>query len=480
MRNIKFYFLLIQLIFFSSILFSQNEIHRISKELKIYELSLIWKELSYNFANMDNCPGLNMDSLYRKYMSIVTNTENDFEYFKSLQQFLAHFNNGHTHSEMPKYIWENLTYPLLITSYKSGKLFIENIGSHYTKDINIGDEIIKIDNIPAMKYIEKFGMSYIAETHANTKIKEAMFGRGSNYFLPKTYKKKITLEVKGPKGIRKAEIPYDKDVKPSFNDSIKQSRYQYIINKTHYSKNQNNFLVDSVNSFSYIRLTECNKQLQDFYLAKYDSILMYKNLILDLSDNEGGDGRYTATTIFSLTDSDSLRWFDSKTRIHNAHYKAKAASRIYYFSPEEVTESDKKLYYPFFYNNAYETVDNWTFNNPYTSENRYNGNIYVIMNENTASAAEQIILTMQFSNKVVLLGKKTSGALGQPLTVKLPSGIIIYINTSKTINSKGVDVSSGIIPDIEFNFSDFYLTESEKELLKNFIEFIRNTEVSKI
>lgn len=473
MKNLRFHFLLAQLLFISIISFSQNDIRRINKELKMYELSMIWKELSYNFANMDNCPGLDMDSLYRKYVPIVTSTENDFEYFKSLQQFLAHFNNGHTRCEMPKYIWENLSYPLLITSHRNGKLFIENLGSRYKKDISIGDEIVKINNMSAMKYIEKFGMSFIAESNAITKLKEAMFGQGVNYFLPKSYKKRLNLEVKGTKSYKKIIIPYDKAIKPSLKDSIKQNSHQYINNTTGYSKNQNIFVIDSIDNFSYIKLTECDKQLQDYYIAKYDSILMYKNLILDLSDNGGGDGRYTSTTIFSLTDSDSLRWFDSKTRVHNAHYKAKAASRIYFFSPEEVTESDKKLYYPFFFNDAYATVDNWTFTNPYPSESRFHGNVYVIMNENTASAAEQIILTMQFSDKVVLLGKKTSGALGQPLTIQLPSGITVFINTSKTINLKGEDVSSGIKPDIDYDFSDFYHTNNKESLLRNFIEFIK-------
>ncbi len=32
-----------------------------SKEQKVYELSMIWKEMSYNFDNMNNCP--NLDNL---------------------------------------------------------------------------------------------------------------------------------------------------------------------------------------------------------------------------------------------------------------------------------------------------------------------------------------------------------------------------------------------------------------------------------
>src|SRR5690606_35928277 len=74
----------------------KKDINRISKEQKVYELSYVWKELSYNFDNMDNCPNVNLDSLYQAYIPIVQNTKNDLAYCKTIERFLAHFNNGHT------------------------------------------------------------------------------------------------------------------------------------------------------------------------------------------------------------------------------------------------------------------------------------------------------------------------------------------------------------------------------------------------
>ncbi len=61
-----------------------------SKEQKVYELSMIWKEMSYNFDNMNNCPGLDMDSLYFSYIPKIQETTNDFYcYIKHNRYFMS-------------------------------------------------------------------------------------------------------------------------------------------------------------------------------------------------------------------------------------------------------------------------------------------------------------------------------------------------------------------------------------------------------
>jgi len=132
---------------------AQTGINRISKEQKLYELSVVWKELSYNFANMDNCPNVNLDSLYREYMTIVQNTKNDFEYYRTIQRFLGHFNNGHvTIYAMPTYFHDYLGLLLLTTTYKDRKIIVENIGTHNANKISIGDEIISVNDMPVILY----------------------------------------------------------------------------------------------------------------------------------------------------------------------------------------------------------------------------------------------------------------------------------------------------------------------------------------
>ncbi|MDR1544017.1 MAG: hypothetical protein LBS50_06355 [Prevotellaceae bacterium] len=477
--NLKFIISFAIFLYCNAIFAQQPDIYRVSKEQKMYEFSVVWKELSYNFANMDNCPEVNLDSLYRQYLPIITETQNDWEYCRIMQKFLCRFNNGHTYSQNPDYLYNYVAYPLFTTKNENGKVFIDKVCKIYS-NLQKDDEILKINDLTPTEYIEKFTLPYQNSSNIETKKKNAKIGFGANPAL-NLDNEKFLLTIKRKKNIiENIEIPfichYDYQ-----KDTIKYQQILdfYNIDRTDLEQLKNIFIADKKNNFAYIKLYACNEDFNKFYVEKYDSILNFGNLILDLDGNFGGDGRETNTAIFTLTDKDSLRWFDLKTRINNAHYKAKAASRIYWFEPEEVTQEDKDFYYPYFYNNAYEDVENDFFANPFSSDVRYKGNIYVIAGENTASAAEQIALTMQQSKKVTLLGKTTCGALGQPLTIKLPSGINVFINTSKTFNAKGQDVSSGIKPDYQYDFSEIYKIENPQKRLEKFIEVIKRFEVKK-
>lgn len=79
-----------------SFVWAQEVPNTLTSEQKAYELSLIWKEMSYNFDNMNHCPELDMDSLYRAFVPVVMATADDFEYSKAVMRYLAHFRNSHT------------------------------------------------------------------------------------------------------------------------------------------------------------------------------------------------------------------------------------------------------------------------------------------------------------------------------------------------------------------------------------------------
>ena len=61
--------------------------------------------------------------------------------------------------------------------------------------------------------------------------------------------------------------------------------------------------------------------------------------------------------------------------------------------------------------------------------------------------------------QTVTVGKKSSGATGQPLLVPLPSGIVCFINTFKTYDFNDRDYSSGIVPDVEMELGDVPVRE---------------------
>jgi C-terminal processing protease CtpA/Prc len=165
-----------------------------------------------------------------------------------------------------------------------------------------------------------------------------------------------------------------------------------------------------------------------------------------------------------------------KARINNSLYRAWAAVKKIYYKDEDVPEFYKINYYPHWEGTSFEEMKIYAtfYANEWPDSIRYRGKIYVIIGNNTASSAEYFALLLTQNQNAVFLGKKTDGANAQPLPIKLPSGIIAFINSAKTYDFKGNDISSGIMPDYEYDFSSCYKTDNPKEILQNFIAIIRN------
>ena len=49
---------------------SQPILNTLTPDQKAYELSLIWREMAYNFDNMDHCAEVDADSLYRAFVPL--------------------------------------------------------------------------------------------------------------------------------------------------------------------------------------------------------------------------------------------------------------------------------------------------------------------------------------------------------------------------------------------------------------------------
>lgn len=439
----------------------KKDINRISKEQKVYELSYVWKELSYNFDNMDNCPNVNLDSLYQAYMPIAQNTKNDLEYCKTIERFLAHFNNGHTDIfDIPFYLYPYVARPYIKTAYKDGKIIIENIGRQYKDKLNIGEEILTINGINAITYFKTYYVPYVCASNEETKIYKSMFSVGPPHLMLKGTK--IKLGIKTSNGIKNVDIYADKDLLDTTNN--------WLIENIGNLKN-NQFYFDTVNSFAYLHLLSYNKHTPEYFFSNIDAIHHSNYLIIDLSDNIGGSFDFNDSIIQYLIDEDSISSFHVKTRVNCAAYKA-MGERICN-NPSYKDYDYYKLYCDYYHSNVFESMYGQKYKNLMDSIYRYKGRIYVIINSNTGSAAEGFVIVLSQAKNVTFLGQKTAGATGQPLGISLPSGLLVRINTKKTYDFQNRNVSSGFSPDYEYDFSDFYKTSDPKELLSRFIKVFR-------
>lgn len=447
-----------------------QELSSISPEQKAYELSVLWKEMSYNFGNIDNCPGLDIDSLYRAYLPKVTETKDDFEYWKMLQRFMACLNNGHTKIfGAPDHLVRYLAYPMLTTAYHDGHVIIENFGTRMAESLHFGDTIVTINGMDALDYFKEYHIPYVTCSNEEYKIHEAMFYFGNlNCCLMKS-DEKICLGIKDQDKVREVNVYAD-----YYLDPEKRGLNDMFYTGGNYWRTVNAFVADTTNSFAYLALTSCNESFSQEFLKHYEEIQKADNLIINISYNMGGYSSFCDTVLGYLIDNDTIFRYPTLNRVSNA--SAMASS---HFIPEErkETEIDISKNQEYYLNHTFENVNyqdpDWAkFTNPVPASQRYHGNIYVLIGHETVSAAEYFAIMLSQNKQVVFLGEKTAGANAQPYYFTLQSGIKAMINIGKCYDFDNQDVSSGFLPDHELDLYELWQTKSRKKVLAKLIDII--------
>ena len=463
MKNLKIYTLFAFLLMAGEAMMQSQEVSNITAEQKAYELSVLWKEMSYNFGNIDNCPALDIDSLYRAFLPKVTETQDDFEYWKTLQRFMACFNNGHTKIfGAPERLVKHLAYPLLATSYHNGNVIIENFGVRMADALHEGDTVVTINGMDALDYFREYHIPYVTCSNEDFKIHEAMFYFGNlNCCLMKS-DEKICLGIKDADGVREVNVHAD-----YYLDPEKRELNDMFYARGNYWRTVNSFVADTTNSFAYLALTSCDESFSQEFLNHYEEIQKADNLIINISYNMGGYSSFCDTVLGYLIDNDTIFRYPTLNRVSNA--SAMASS---YFIPEERKEKeiDISKNQEYYLNHTFENVNyqepSWAkFENPVPASQRYHGNIYVLMGHETVSAAEYFAIMLSQNKQAVFLGEKTAGANAQPYYFTLPSGIKAMINIGKCYDFDNRDASSGFSPDYEVDLFELWQTKSRKKVL---------------
>ena len=443
----------------------------LTPEQKAYELSMAWKELSYNFANMEHCQGLNMDSLYAAYIPKIQRTKDDFEHYLTMQEFLAHFYNSHTYCMMPQQLFPSLAMIRLQTECRDGRIYIRNISSQYADKVSVGDEIVRINGMPAVEWFTQNVVPLLSCTNQETLLEAAMFTPNATHpmiFQPKSYNTKLEMEVKTKKGPQKLSIGYDWHFSPSKEQEEEQSKYHWMGTESENLAGNNNLFMDlPAQDATYLRIDDCNAATVDTFMKHFSTINQHKNFVLDLRNNPGGDGRAYSPITSYLVDKDSIMLSGVLLpRVNNSAYRAWAAARMLYGDPESMDEYTKRVYCPHLFNNAFDTIQATTVANGNPDSQRYHGKVFVLVGPRTASAAEGFVMQLVQSPNVCVVGKTTAGATGQPLVVPLPSGIICMINTFRSFDTRNRDCSNGIAPDVERDFGNSGVEEVVKMVIK--------------
>ncbi len=425
--------------------------NKITNNEKVYWLSQIWSEIKYNFVNIDRIK-FDLDSLYKSYIPLILKTENDYEYYMTLQKFMASMHDGHTQAVGSFSAYSDYI-PFTLQDFNK-KVYITSVRKIAASDSTWeGAELIEVEGIPTTQFLGSRIFPYVS---ASTDQSLWMQGVSKLGYDLKEHLFRGSIR-KRDGSIVKLNLPRNGEATRTPQDEYWGPKFTYSRSIVELSWMPNDIALVSFNRFA--PQGEAIKQFDQ--VAK--ELNRAKGVIIDLRKNGGGSGLVALHLQKYLTKENHFLNFAAETRINDGYGKSQGNYR------EE--------YKNFFLNKAYR------FEKPETIDvsdtiKRIKCPTVILMGRYTFSAAEDFLVNIyEVPNRPKLIGEETGGSSGAPLVIPgLPRGGYARICTLRTcypISGKRF-VNSGVKPDIEvkqtiedyLNGKDVVLERAITELTK--------------
>ena len=443
----------------------------ISDELKIYELSKLWKEAEYNFAFWDRVD-IDWDEEYKKALPRVLAAKDVFDYYRELRRFAALLGDGHTDVSFPGFVWQDAQYfsAFPVYLFRFGKdIAVISVSEEYKDIIPLYSIVKRIDGTAAGEYVKENCYPYI--WHANeaacgmNAMTELMYGRAGSS-VDFTFEKDgrefdVTLTREDAARIRwYAETP-----------GTAQTGRRLIVSGDTYKCEMTDDGIAVLKFFSFT-----DDSMPDTVYRHFDELAKAKAYIIDLRGNTGGNSFFGYQIAAMFIDGD-FQNFKGEMQTYQPAYKAWSVLRddLKDLSPAEVEErySDDETVkgYRMSRHIYYETVTESTENR---APGKLNGPVAVLMNEYTFSAGEDLVDAMKANTDAVFIGTNTAGSSGQPLCLPLESGGAFRICTVRCIAQNGEDIyNKGFSPDIRVERSLADHTEGRDPALERAFSLLK-------
>lgn len=425
---------LITLVLFATLkCFAQDIPNTLSPAAKVYGLSKFWQEVNYNFVYLDKIDRHAWDSTYQALIPQVEQTRNDYDYYHLLLGFCAMLKDGHTNIYAPGSIGSKL-YGKMFGKYWfgleeiGGKAIVNRILKSEAAELPIGTEVIGVNGKPTRQYIKEDVAPYISSSTDYVRerwaIQNLLFGLiGTSY----------DVDFKKPDGKTfSMHLTHARTTDTAFYPAFPHTpllELKWYPGKIAYL---------ALNSFG-------DDKIDSLFKAKLPELYEAKGLIIDLRNN-GGGCTGTGTEILQYLMKDTLmqhsRYF---TRNHLPAFKAWGA----FLKPKDTINNawNKKswlvnhdqYYYTFDY--APDTI--------HLRAKRLVVPTAILTGNNTASAAEDFLISAANQAHMIRIGECSFGSTGQPYQFDLVGGFSARICTKKDSYPDGSPfVGVGVKPDI--------------------------------
>jgi Periplasmic protease len=426
----------------------------ISDELKIYELSLIWKEAAQNFAFWERMSAeLDWDKAYREALPRVLATDNLYDYYMELSRFLALLKDGHTRLfDFPESLYDSFTSLPVDIGYRSGHHVILDVDKSLENEIKQYSVVRKFNGVDIFEYIEKNLFPYHWHEKYDTACDylDFMLRRGiteDEVTLELEYDGEVkTVSVKRWNlSIEKNWVYGDAAPKPSEAFDEVYSSDSHSIKMTN-----DNIAVITIEGFD-------NDSLREEFYANFPILQKARGYIIDIRRN-GGGGSMNADAVSAAFIKGLFYSGRSLLPIYIGNYKTIAPYLDFGDDTYEKVAEKYGTYdwrttaYKVWKNMHYHDTLDERYSDFYEPPSTLTAPLVLLVSELTGSAAEDMVVAMAHSKRAVIVGKPTAGSNGQPRGIKLESGGRAWICTQycKLLDG-GEYINIGVTPDVYFD-----------------------------
>jgi C-terminal processing protease CtpA/Prc len=230
------------------------------------------------------------------------------------------------------------------------------------------------------------------------------------------------------------------------------------------------------------------KGLDEFIKTTIESFSNTKALIIDIRDNPGGSREILQTFAPYIIQAKQSPWVANvayqRTNNQSTGDDESMSSRyLYQYDDDNFSESDRKAIKQFETNlNLQKSVDPTKFSKPFymvlhSSTTAYLQPIYILVNEETFSAASVFASYYKDLPNVKIVGEITDGSSGNSKTLYLKnSHIRINVSTMLSFQRNGKTLDgNGTVPDILIQTDEKQVMKGSDSQLNKLIEIINET-----
>ncbi|SDQ51475.1 S41 family peptidase [Flagellimonas zhangzhouensis] len=380
------------------------------------------------------------------------------------QKVITKVDNGHTFIPFPgnsygKYAYAGGTLFPLEIAFENGKSLVRKNWSNNPR-INQGSEIISINNNPIEEILEKMYPLISAERTYFKKAKIELTSFPRLYWQVFGEQQQFGVDIKendSTTSYTLSAINLIDDYEMKREEVIQSQMELKIINDVAYLKpgafggDESKFRKFIDSSFAVIK----NKQ--------------FKNLIIDLRNNPGGDDSFSDYLVSYIADK-PFKWnasFNLKTSKILKDHVRKRYDTTQVFWKEVLSHKDGDIYeYPF---------ENYQ---PQKENQRFNGKVYVLVNRQSHSQATLTAAQIQDYGFGTIVGEETgeyASLIASIFQIELPNTKIpVYISKGRIIRVNGNAEPKGVIPDI---LIQDHLLDEKDEIMEGLLQRLnRNLE----